>query len=81
MFRLPQTAGAYDHWGVYQSLERRQIQPVISPRKNAAIRQHGNCAARPLPRDECLRHIRRLGREGWKREVGYHRCSLAETAF
>ena len=26
-----------------------------------------------------LRHIRRVGRRAWKREVGYHKRSLAET--
>ena len=65
--------GLYDHWKVYQALDQRQIQPVISLRKNASIRQHGNSAKRPLPRDECLRQIRRLGRTEWKRNVGYHR--------
>ena len=73
--------GGYDHWHVYQTLDRRQIQPVISPRKNASIRQHGNSAAKPLPRDEALRQIRRDGRKAWKQNVGYHRRSLVETAF
>jgi hypothetical protein len=73
--------GGYDHWHTYQTLDQRKIQPVISPRKNATIRQHGNCAAAPLPRDEALRQIRRDGRQAWKRNVGYHRRSLVETAF
>lgn len=42
--------------------------------------QHGNCAAPPLDRDQHVRRIRRVGRRQWKREVGYHRRSLAETA-
>lgn len=44
------------------------------------IRQHGNCTAPPLARDEHVRAIRRVGRRQWKRDVGYHRRSLAETA-
>lgn len=42
--------------------------------------QHGNCQAPPLDRDQHVRRIRRVGRRRWKREVGYHRRSLAETA-
>jgi hypothetical protein len=73
--------GGYDHWHVYQTLSRRRIKPIISIRKNASIRQHGNSGSARLPRDENLRQIRRLGRKGWKRRVGYHRRSLVETAF
>jgi Transposase DDE domain len=43
--------------------------------------QHGNCKAPPLDRDQHGRRIRRVGRRRWKREVGYHRRSLAETAI
>jgi IS1 family transposase len=73
--------GGYDHWSVYQALAQRQIAPLIWLRKNASIRQHGNCAAARLPRDENLRQIRRWGPRVWKRRVGYHRRSLVETAF
>ncbi len=44
------------------------------------IRQHGNCAAPPLDRDQHVRAIRRVGRRRWKQQVGYHARSLAETA-
>lgn len=44
------------------------------------IRQHGNCRAPRLDRDEHVRAIRHVGRRGWKQAVGYHRRSLAETA-
>lgn len=73
--------GGYDHWHVYETLAQRKILPIISIRKNASIRQHGNCGSTPLPRDENLRGIRRYGRRGWKRLVGYHCRSLVETAF
>lgn len=72
--------GAYDQWKVYQGLEERGIDAIVPPRKNAKIRQHGNSAADPLPRDECIRQIRRDGRKVWKQSIGYHRRSLAETA-
>lgn len=73
--------GIYDQWKVYGTLETRGIEPVIPPRHNAQIKQHGNSSNEPLPRDEAIRGIRRLGRKGWKREVGYHRRSLGETAM
>jgi hypothetical protein len=58
-----------------------QIKPIIPPQKNAIIKQHGNCAGEPLPRDESIRGIRYSGRKIWKEEIGYHRRSLAETAM
>ena len=73
--------GAYDKWKLYDVLAREEILPVIPPRRGAAIRRHGNCAGNPLPRDEALRGIRRLGRRRWKHEIGYHRRSLVETSM
>jgi hypothetical protein len=73
--------GAYDKWKLYDVLEREAIMPVIPPRRNASIKKHGNCAGKPLPRDENLRGIRRLGRRRWKEHIGYHRRSLIETSF
>ncbi len=51
-----------------------------APQRNARIWQHGNSSKPPLPRDQTLRRIRRVGRKRWKQESGYHRRSLAETA-
>jgi hypothetical protein len=73
--------GAYDKWKVYDTLEARGIEPIIPPQHNAKIKQHGNSGARALPRDTAIREIRRLGRSAWKKEVGYHVRSLAETAM
>lgn len=72
--------GAFDCWKVYRACEKREIKRVtIPPNKRARIKQHGNCKAEPLVRDENLRYIRRHGRKKWKQEMGYHRRSLAET--
>jgi hypothetical protein len=73
--------GTYDKWKVYERLSAAEIVPVIPPRHDAKIKQHGNMCAEPMPRDEAIRGIRRLGRRAWKKEVGYHRRSLAETAM
>lgn len=73
--------GAYDKWKLYDVLAEEQILPVIPPQRRASIKRHGNCAGPPLPRDEALRGIRRLGRKGWKQASGYHRRSLVETSM
>lgn len=73
--------GAYDQWKVYETLEAEEIEPIIPPRRNAKIKQHGNSRQPPLARDEAIREIRRVGRQEWKKDVGYHRRSLAETAM
>src|SRR5512144_58526 len=71
--------GAYDKRKVYRVLEPRTDRILIPPRRDARIWKHGDAAGPPLPRDENLRHIRRVGRKAWKRESGYHVRSLAET--
>jgi hypothetical protein len=73
--------GAYDQRKVYEALEQQGVDAIIPPRKNAKIKQHGNCSTDPLSRDECIRQIRRDGRKAWKESIGYHRRSLAETAM
>lgn len=73
--------GIYDTWPTYRVIDDYGAVAVIPPRKNAKIKQHGNCAKEPLARDEALRFIRRHGRATWKRAHGYHRRSLAETAM
>ena len=55
--------GAYDQWKVYDSLWGREIQPIIPPRRNAKIKQHGNAHQTPLVRDEAIRSIRQVGRQ------------------
>ncbi len=76
------TDGAYDRRPVYQAVQTHSpdAKITIPPRKDARIWQHGNSKAPPLARDENLRYIRRHGRRAWKRDSGYHRRSLAETA-
>ena len=73
--------GAYDKRRCYEAIEQSGAKAVIPPRRDAKIWQHGNCAAPPRQRDENLRAIRRQGRRQWQKESGYHRRSLAETAF
>lgn len=73
--------GAYDPWKVRDALTTRKTQQIIPPRRDAKIKRHGNASGPPLPRDQAIRDIRRLGRRRWKEEIGYHRRSLSETAM
>lgn len=73
--------GAYDRREVYEALERRGAKAIIPPRRDAKIIRHGNASGPRLARDENLRQIRKIGRAAWKRESGYHRRSLGETAM
>jgi hypothetical protein len=73
--------GSYDQWKVYDRLQKENMQAIIPPRKDAKIKQHGNCNAEPLDRDEAIRTIHKKGRKEWKKEIGYHQRSLAETAM
>lgn len=73
--------GAYDKRKFYAAATEHGVNTIlVPPQHNAKIWQHGNCKKKPLPRDENLRRIRKLGRRRWKHESGYHRRSLAETA-
>jgi IS5 family transposase len=73
--------GAYDKRNCYETIRGRQARAAIPPQRNAKIWQHGNTKGEPLARDENLRRIRAVGRAAWKKESGYHRRSLAETAI
>lgn len=75
--------GIYDQRKVYDALNQQapQAKVLIPPRKNARIWQHGNSKAERLKRDENLRAVRKLGRNTWKDNSGYHVRSLAETTM
>jgi hypothetical protein len=73
--------GSFDKHKFYHAATERGVKRItVPPRRDAKIWQHGNSKKAPLPRDENLRYIRRTGRKRWKRDAGYHRRSLAETA-
>ena len=72
--------GGYDKRNCYDAIQARGARATIPPQRNAKIWRHGNTKAERLIRDQNLRRIRQVGRREWKRESGYHRRSLAETA-
>jgi hypothetical protein len=73
--------GAYDDKSCYGWCEEHGAKGVFPPKRGAVIKQHGNSSNEPLARDEYVRDIRKHGRKGWKKKIGYHRRSLAETAM
>lgn len=73
--------GGYDSHDAYEDILARGATPVIPPRKDAVIAQHGNSKKPFLARDEVIREIRQKGRKSWKKESDYHQRSLAETAM
>ena len=72
--------GAYDEHAIHAVFQERGTEALIPTSKDARIRKRGNATGPPLPRDEILRAIRRLGRSGWKEQSGYHMRSLAENS-
>lgn len=73
--------GGYDSWGCHEAIAAQNAIATIPPQEGAKIKQHGNSKADPLPRDEIIRRIRKVGRKKWKEESGYHKRSLSETAM
>lgn len=69
--------GAYDFHDCYAAIHGRGARSVIPPKKRARVR--GGEEFRD--RDAAVLRGREVGREGWKKEAGYHRRSLAETAM
>jgi hypothetical protein len=69
--------GAYDFQDCYRAIHERGARSVIPPKKRARARGGPEFT----DRDAAVRRGREVGRGEWKREAGYHRRSLAETAM
>ena len=69
--------GAYDFQACYAAIHERGARSVIPPKKRARVRG----GAEFSDRDAAVVRGREVGRDEWKREAGYHRRSLVETAM
>jgi hypothetical protein len=69
--------GAYDFHDCYKAIHERGARSVTPPRKRARVRG----GAEFCDRDAAVLRGLEVGRDGWKKEAGYHRRSLAETAM
>jgi hypothetical protein len=67
--------GAYDSIGFIRYLERRGIEPIIRPRRNARTDRG------PPSRRSAARMMRDYGYRAWSRIVGYGGRWMAETAI
>ena len=75
--------GAYDDEYCRGAIYDQGARQVIPPQKNARL-QGWDKIPELNERDEAVKRIRALGPDGraiWKREVGYHKRSLVETAM
>jgi hypothetical protein len=72
--------GAYDSHDCYDVIASRGGIPTIPPQPNP---RHKPKLASQIkrPRDKIVWEIQQDGRKEWKQQSGYHRRSLAETAF
>jgi len=77
--------GAYGKTGCYRAFHELKIQPVIPPQRGSTL-QDENTKPWMRPRNNALKQIADLrgddtARKLWKRRIGYHRRSIAETAM
>jgi hypothetical protein len=69
--------GAYDFQDCYKAIAGAGARSVIPPQVRARVRSGEEFR----DRNAAALRGREVGREEWKREAGYHRRSLAETAM
>jgi hypothetical protein len=69
--------GAYDFQGCYRAVHARGARAVIPPQVRARVRSGEEFGGR----NAAVLRGREIGRDEWKKEAGYHRRSLAETAM
>lgn len=73
--------GAYDSFKCHRAVYEREARPVIPPRKGASLYPPPNIENPPPTRGVIVKRMWEIGRKEWKKEAGYHRRSLAETAM
>jgi len=69
--------GAYDFEVCHAAIHKRGARAVIPPKKGARLRGTSHFK----DRDEAVCRLREVGKDQWKKEAGYHRRSLVETAM
>lgn len=79
--------GAYDRLPCYELAEKNHCKLITPPQSNARTSiERGSKIKKEKrqylrQRDETILQVRELGRAEWKRGVGYHKRSLAETVM
>ena len=84
--------GAYDRYDGYKLSQRKGFKLIAPPRRDAKTtrectskktirKQAGEIGVALEDRNKYIERIREIGRKEWKKEVSYHKRSLAETAM
>jgi hypothetical protein len=71
----------YDSFDCHEAVGSYEATSAILLQRKSKIRERKTDTGPPLIRDEVFRRVRKVGRNCWKKEVGYHQRSLVETAF
>lgn len=71
--------GGYDKKKVRELLVKDAIKQLIPPQENAVIKDETKQYA--MERNEAIRQIQQSDRSSWKKQVGYHKRSLAEVTM
>jgi Transposase DDE domain len=69
--------GAYDFQDCYRAIHTRGARSIIPPQVRARVRSGPEFR----DRNAAVLRGREVGKDEWKKEAGYHRRSLAETAM
>jgi hypothetical protein len=78
--------GAFDRFSCYDVAEDNSFEMITPPQCNARtskerrLNKKKGCKEAVERRDSAIKKVREVGLAEWKRQVGYHRRSLAETA-
>jgi hypothetical protein len=79
--------GSYDRFSCYEVMKQVGGKGIFPPQRNAATSEETKTKKKKASReairkrDEAVERVREIGRKDWKKEVGYHRRSLAETGM
>jgi hypothetical protein len=69
--------GAYDYKVCYKAIYERGVEAIIPPKQRGVLHEQVWMASR----NRDIKQMRGIGLDKWKRESGYHKRSLVETAF
>ncbi|MEM7303891.1 MAG: IS5 family transposase [Pseudomonadota bacterium] len=71
----------YDSFACHRAVLDKGAKPVIPAKKGASSKPPPTMKDPPTTRGAIVQRCQEIGRKEWKKESGYHRRSLAETAM
>ena len=69
---------AYDTIAIYEAAHDRGAKVVVPPTRTATVSRRGK---RSTARDRTIKRVKKVGRQQWKKESGYHHQGTVENAF